>query len=159
VQLTALLGYPADRSARHTARRITGPLTSKNKLWRRISFQNPLYPETERENLREATLEGLNTAARKGNHGGRPTVITNDMLHTVLRRRATGESVESIQPDLIIPTGKRKGQNPSLASIYRALAEHAKTETYPEAIAQAHSDFAALQHSSNTPHHANTDKT
>ncbi|MGP4004625.1 hypothetical protein [Streptomyces sp. 8N706] len=67
------------------------------------------------------------------------------MLHTVLRRRELGESVEQIQPDLIIPTGKRKGQNPSVASIYRALAEHAKREAYPEAIAQAHTDFAALQ--------------
>lgn len=28
------------------------------------------------ENIREATLEGLNAAARKGNHGGRPPVIT-----------------------------------------------------------------------------------
>jgi DNA invertase Pin-like site-specific DNA recombinase len=28
--------------------------------------------ETERENIREATLEGLDAAARKGNHGGRP---------------------------------------------------------------------------------------
>ncbi|MFB9394151.1 recombinase family protein [Streptomyces coeruleoprunus] len=67
--------------------------------------------ETERENIRESTLEGLDTAARKGKHGGRPPVITDDMLHTVLRRRAGGESVEQIQPDLIIPTGKRKGQN------------------------------------------------
>ncbi|MET9079904.1 recombinase family protein [Streptomyces sp. NPDC004232] len=73
--------------------------------------------ETERENIRESTLEGLDTAARKGKHGGRPPVITDDMLHTVLRRRANGESVEQIQPDLIIPTGKRKGQNPSVASI------------------------------------------
>ncbi|MEV5535856.1 hypothetical protein AB0L13_03290 [Saccharopolyspora shandongensis] len=30
--------------------------------------------ETERENLREATLEGLNAADRKENHGGRPPV-------------------------------------------------------------------------------------
>jgi hypothetical protein len=28
--------------------------------------------ETERENIRESTLEGLDTAARKGKHGGRP---------------------------------------------------------------------------------------
>ncbi len=42
--------------------------------------------ETERENIREATLEGLDAAARKGKHGGRPPVITQDMLHTVLRR-------------------------------------------------------------------------
>lgn len=73
--------------------------------------------ETERENIRESTLEGLDAAARKGKHGGRPQVITDDMLHTVLRRRANGESVEQIRPDLLIPTGKRKGHNPSLASI------------------------------------------
>jgi len=101
--------------------------------------------ETERENIREATLEGLNAAARKGNHGGRPPVITDDMLHTVLRRGANGESVEDIRPDLIIPTGKRKGQNPSLASIYRALAEHEKRQKYPDAIEHAHADFAAFQ--------------
>jgi len=53
------------------------------------------------------------------------------MLHTVLRRRANGESVEQIRPDLIIPTGKRKGQHPSPASIYRALAEHEKGAGVP----------------------------
>lgn len=100
--------------------------------------------ETDRETIRESTLEGLNAASRKGNHGGRPNVITEDMLHTVLRRRARGESVEAIRKDLIIPTGKRKGKNPSLASIYRALAEHAKREAHPEAVEQAHADFAAL---------------
>ncbi|QHK18936.1 recombinase family protein [Pseudarthrobacter psychrotolerans] len=100
--------------------------------------------ETERENIREATLEGLNAAARKGNHGGRPPVITHDMLHTVLRRRKNGESLNDIRPDLIIPTGKRKGRNPSLASIYRALTEHDKRQAYPEAIDQAHADFAML---------------
>jgi hypothetical protein len=60
---------------------------------------------------------------------------------------------------VVIPSGRRKGQKPSLASIYRALAEHAKAEAYPEAVAQAHSDFAALQHSGDTPHRANTDTT
>ncbi|WP_172387768.1 recombinase family protein [Streptomyces sp. MNP-20] len=101
--------------------------------------------ETERENIRESTLEGLDTAARKGKHGGRPPVITDDMLHTVLRRKANGESVEQIQPDLIIPTGTRKGKSPSVASIYRALAEHEKRRAYPEAIEQAHADHAALK--------------
>jgi DNA invertase Pin-like site-specific DNA recombinase len=100
--------------------------------------------ETERENIREATLEGLDTAARKGNHGGRRPVITDDMLHTVLRRRAAGERVEDIRTDLIIPTGKRKGENPSLASIYRALADHEKTQAYPEAVQQAHAEYAEL---------------
>jgi DNA invertase Pin-like site-specific DNA recombinase len=101
--------------------------------------------ETERESIREATLEGLNAASRKGRHGGRPPVITDDMLHTVLRRRANGEPVESIRPDLIIPAGKRKGRNPSLASVYRALAEHDKRQRYPEAVEQARADLAALQ--------------
>ncbi|MEU8984566.1 recombinase family protein [Streptomyces sp. NPDC048309] len=107
--------------------------------------------ETERENIRESTLEGLDTAARKGKHGGRPQVITDDMLHTVLRRRANGESVEQIQPDLIIPTVKRKGQSPSVASIYRALAEHAKHEAYPEAVEQARADFATLTAADDVP--------
>ncbi|WP_216363268.1 recombinase family protein, partial [Arthrobacter sp. Hiyo1] len=101
--------------------------------------------ETERENIREATLEGLNAAARKGNHGGRPPVITDDMLHTVLRRRTNGESLHDIRLNLIIPTGKRKGRNPSLASIYRALTEHEKRKAHPEAVEQAHADFATLQ--------------
>ncbi|WP_328832765.1 hypothetical protein OHT77_37345 [Streptomyces sp. NBC_00252] len=47
------------------------------------------------------------------------------MLHTVRRRRAGGESVEQIQTDLFIPTGKRRGLSPSVAGIHRALAEHA----------------------------------
>lgn len=93
--------------------------------------------ETGRESIREATLEGIDTAARKVNHGGRPPVITDDMLYTVLRRRANGETVEDIQPDLLIPTGRRKGQSPSLSSIYQALAEHEKARAYPEAWARA----------------------
>ncbi|MFG2628303.1 recombinase family protein [Streptomyces sp. NPDC048473] len=107
--------------------------------------------ETERENIREATLEGLDAASRKGRHGGRPPVITDDMLHTVLRRRGSGETVEQVQPDLIIPTGRRKGQNPSLSSIYRALAEHEKAQAYPEAIEAAHADFAILQAADDIP--------
>ena len=101
--------------------------------------------ETVRENIREPTLEGLNAAARKGNRGGRPPVITDDMLHTVLRRRANGESVEDIRGDLIIPTGKRKGQTPSPASIYRALAELEKAQAYPDAVEQAHAEHLGLQ--------------
>lgn len=65
------------------------------------------------------------------------------MLHTVLRRRENGESVEDIRPDLIVPAGKRKGKNPSPASIYRALAEYAKRQAHTEAIEQSHTDFAA----------------
>ncbi|MFE5028244.1 recombinase family protein [Streptomyces sp. NPDC056656] len=108
--------------------------------------------ETERENIRESTLEGLETAVRKGKYGGRPPVITDDMLHTVLRRKALGESVEQIQPALIIPTGKRKGQSPSVASIYRALAEHEKAQAVPGGSREtARADFAALQQRDRSP--------
>ncbi|MDH6628374.1 hypothetical protein M2271_006207 [Streptomyces sp. LBL] len=69
----------------------------------------------------------------------------------VLRRKGAGESVEAIQPDLWIVTGKRKGHHPSLASIYRALAEHEKARAYPEAVEQAATDFAALQHAESLP--------
>jgi DNA invertase Pin-like site-specific DNA recombinase len=54
--------------------------------------------EIERENIRESTLEGLDTAARKGKHGGRPPVITDDMLHTVLRRRAAASPSSRSSP-------------------------------------------------------------
>ncbi|MGH3180853.1 MAG: hypothetical protein ACRDOE_02950, partial [Streptosporangiaceae bacterium] len=69
----------------------------------------------------------------------------------MLRCRANGESVEAIQPDLIIPAGKRKGHSPSVASIYRALAEREKAQAYPEALAQAHVGFAALQVADDIP--------
>jgi hypothetical protein len=38
----------------------------------------------------------------------RPVVITDDMLHIMLRRRANSESVEVIRPDLITPTGSAR---------------------------------------------------
>ncbi|MEW2267708.1 hypothetical protein ACGF5T_32230 [Streptomyces sp. NPDC047853] len=61
-----------------------------------------------------------------------------------LRGRANGESTEQIQPALIIPTGKHKGQSPSVVSIYRALAEHEERAAYPEAVEQARADFTAF---------------
>ncbi|HZM68339.1 MAG TPA: hypothetical protein VFC16_18790, partial [Nakamurella sp.] len=74
--------------------------------------------ETERENIRDATLEGLTARSPQGETTAAARRSSSaDMLHTVLRRRANGESVEQIRPDLIIPTGKRKGQHPSPASI------------------------------------------
>src|SRR5664279_5581694 len=103
--------------------------------------------ETERENIRDATLEGLTAAARKGNHSGRPPpVITADMLHTVLRRRAKRRVSRTDPTGPDHPHRQTQGPAPpSPASIYRALAEHHKAQAYPEAIDQAHADFAALQ--------------
>lgn len=44
---------------------------------------------------------------------------------------------------LRVPTPADRGLGP--ASIYRALAEHEKRQGYPEAVTQAHTDFAMLQ--------------
>ncbi|MFD9864965.1 recombinase family protein [Streptomyces alboflavus] len=69
--------------------------------------------EVEREGIREKTLEGLDAAARLGNHGGRPTVITEDMLAVARARRAKGEGVTAIAKALGI----------SRATLYRHIEE------------------------------------
>ncbi len=102
--------------------------------------------ETERENIRDATLEGLDAAAREGNHGGRPPVITDDMLHTVLRRRANASpSRTSAQTCTSRPANARGGTR--VWPVYRALTEHEKRQAYPDAADRAHADFAAIQSS------------
>lgn len=72
-------------------------------------------------------------------------VITDDMLPPVLRRRANGESVEQIRPNLITPPASARAGTPASCGSYRGLAEHEKRQAYPEAVAQAHADFDALQ--------------
>ncbi|WP_079169644.1 MULTISPECIES: recombinase family protein [unclassified Streptomyces] len=46
--------------------------------------------EVEREGIREKTLEGLDTAARKGDHGGRPSVVDDDKLAVARARHGLG---------------------------------------------------------------------
>ncbi|MFI0200875.1 MULTISPECIES: recombinase family protein [Streptomyces] len=48
--------------------------------------------ETERENIRESTLEGLDTAARKGKHGGRPPAPANAKASPPASRASTAHS-------------------------------------------------------------------
>lgn len=69
--------------------------------------------EVEREGIREKTMEGLDTAARNGNHGGRPSVMDADKLAVTKARRDKGESVTSIAKALGV----------SRATMYRALEE------------------------------------
>jgi DNA invertase Pin-like site-specific DNA recombinase len=71
--------------------------------------------EVEREGIREKTLEGLDTAARKGNHGGRPSVMDDDKLAIARARHAKGESVTAIAKALGI----------SRATLYRHIGESA----------------------------------
>ncbi|MEV6520311.1 hypothetical protein AB0M43_00030 [Longispora sp. NPDC051575] len=100
--------------------------------------------ENEDNEAREKSVEGLDATARQGAQRGRTPVVTDAMLHTLLSRRAAGETIEAIQPDLIILTGKRRGQTPSLTSIFRALAAHAKTQSDSDPAVQGPYESTAM---------------
>ncbi|MFI9063859.1 MarR family winged helix-turn-helix transcriptional regulator [Streptomyces sp. NPDC053429] len=71
----------------------------------------------------EKMLESQQIAAARGNHGGRPKVIDDDMPTFVLALKAKNLPVPEIAGKLVIKTGKNAGRNPSVASVYRALAD------------------------------------
>jgi DNA invertase Pin-like site-specific DNA recombinase len=83
--------------------------------------------ELDRNYIREKTLEDQQAAAAKGNHGGRPKVIDDDMLIFTRALRDQGTPMPEIAKKLTIKTGKNTGGHPSVASLYRALAEAAET--------------------------------
>ncbi|TXS51334.1 MarR family transcriptional regulator [Streptomyces sp. t39] len=58
-----------------------------------------------------------------GPAGGRPKVIDEEMLTRARELRAQGMPVAEIAARLTIRTGKNAGRPPSVASLYRALAE------------------------------------
>ncbi|MER6257685.1 recombinase family protein [Streptomyces sp. NPDC001584] len=73
--------------------------------------------QIDRNYIREKTLEGQQAAAAaaKGNHGGRPKVIDDDMLTFAIALKAKGTPVPEIAKKLTIKTGKNAGQHPSVA--------------------------------------------
>ncbi|MFG2895190.1 recombinase family protein [Streptomyces sp. NPDC048248] len=79
--------------------------------------------QIERNYIREKTLEGQVLAASKGNHCGRPKVIDDDMLTFAVVLKDKGVPVPEIAKKLTIKVGKNAGKSPSVASLYRALAE------------------------------------
>lgn len=81
--------------------------------------------ESEREYIREKSLEGQASARERGRHGGRPKVFDDDMAAYARSLRERGVPVPEIASKLVIPAGKNKGRHPSLASVYRVLAEEA----------------------------------
>lgn len=79
--------------------------------------------ESEREYIREKSLEGQVSARERGRHGGRPKVIDDDQVHYARALRAAGLPVPQIARKLVISSGKNKGENPSVATVYRVLAD------------------------------------
>ncbi|MGP3637131.1 recombinase family protein [Streptomyces sp. 24-1644] len=107
---------------------LTGPLTGihdPNGMGAMFFAVLAVAGQIERDYIREKTLEGQVTAAAKGNHGGRPKVI--DMLTFAVALKDKGVPVPEIAKKLVIKTGKNAGKNPSVASLYRALAEAEET--------------------------------
>jgi DNA invertase Pin-like site-specific DNA recombinase len=79
--------------------------------------------ESEREYIREKSLEGQASARERGRHGGRPKVFDDDMIAYARTLRANGVSVPEIARKLVMPSGKNKGVHPSVATVYHVLAE------------------------------------
>ncbi|GAA3074393.1 hypothetical protein [Streptosporangium carneum] len=69
---------------------------------------------------RRFRLEGQQAAAARGNHGGRPKVIDQDMPTFAQTLRAKGVPVPEIAAKLTIAKGKNTGKRPPVASLYRA---------------------------------------
>ncbi|MEU6887956.1 hypothetical protein ABZ918_22595 [Streptomyces viridosporus] len=75
--------------------------------------------EFEREYIREKSLEGQASARERGRHGGHPKAVDDDMAAYAQPLRANGVPV----PELVITSGKNQGKCPSVAAVYRILAE------------------------------------
>ncbi len=80
--------------------------------------------QLDRDYIRDKTLEGQQAAAARGNHGGRPKVIDENDVLFARALRDKGTPMPDIVKKLTIKTGKNAGQHPSVASLYRALADH-----------------------------------
>ncbi|MFJ7492193.1 recombinase family protein [Streptomyces sp. NPDC097727] len=71
------------------------------------------FAELERDMIVERTRAGLDAAKSQGRTGGRPTVITDDLLSVAKARKVKGESVSAIAKALGV----------SRATLYRHLTD------------------------------------
>ncbi|MFH9656221.1 recombinase family protein [Streptomyces anulatus] len=105
---------------------LTGPLTGiydPNGMGAMFFAVLAVAGQIERNYIREKTLEGQVIAASKGNHGGRPKAIDTDMLTFAVALKDKGVPVPEIAKKLTIKVGKNAGKHPSVASLYRTLAD------------------------------------
>lgn len=78
----------------------------------------------EREYIRDRTLEGHESARKRGKTIGGASVTDDDMLAMALAYREKGMSLRDMAARLVITTGKKKGQHPSPPTVMRMLREH-----------------------------------
>ena len=79
---------------------------------------------SEREYIRDRTLEGHESARTRGKVIGGAAVTDDAMLAVALHLRGHELSLRDIVGRLVIATGKKKGQHPSPATVLRMLREH-----------------------------------
>jgi len=95
---------------------------------------------SEREYIRDKTLEGHEAARARGKAIGGAAVTSPGMLSMALHLRGQGNpSLRDIASQLVITTGKKKGQHPSPATVMRMLREHDE-----QAEAARHADGTLL---------------
>jgi DNA invertase Pin-like site-specific DNA recombinase len=94
---------------------LTGPLTGiydPNGMGAMFFAVLAVAGQIERNYIREKTLEGQLIAASKGNHGGPPKVIDDDMLTFAVALEDKGVPVPEIAKKLTIKVGKNVGKSP-----------------------------------------------
>ncbi|MEU4955278.1 hypothetical protein [Streptomyces lavendulae] len=67
----------------------------------------------ERTYTRERTLEGQESAHKRGRTGGRPPSLDADEIEYALALRSKGTPMKEIRQTLVITKGKHKGKRPS----------------------------------------------
>lgn len=107
---------------------LTGPLAGKHDPAGHGAALFAFFAamaESERDYIRDKTLEGQESARTKGTAIGGRKVSDDDMLATALRLREQEKlSLRQIATRLVIRTGKKRGQHPSPATVMRMLREH-----------------------------------
>ncbi|MFC9223145.1 recombinase family protein [Streptomyces hygroscopicus] len=78
----------------------------------------------EREYIRDRTLEGHESARKRGKSIGGASVTDDGMLAMALHLRDQEMSLRDIAARLVITKGAKKGQHPSPATVMRMLREH-----------------------------------
>ncbi|MFE4457105.1 hypothetical protein ACFROC_07090 [Nocardia tengchongensis] len=78
----------------------------------------------EREYIRDRTLEGHESARKRGKTIGGAQVTDSDMLAMAIHLHDQQFSLRDIATRLVISTGAKKGQHPSPATVMRMLHDH-----------------------------------
>ncbi|WP_331767911.1 recombinase family protein [Embleya sp. NBC_00896] len=78
----------------------------------------------EREYIRDRTLEGHESARKRGKTIGGAGVTDDAMLTMARHLRDQDMSLRDIAKKLVITHGTKKGQHPSPATVMRMLREH-----------------------------------